>query len=235
VLLELVDIRASYGKLEALKGVSLGVEEGSIVTLLGANGAGKTTCMNVIMGVKRVDSGEVWFQDKRIDTTSIQDIVRMGIIQVPEGRRLFPMMTVLENLKVGAYLRKNSGEIGRDLDDILTHFPILKERSKQLAGSLSGGEQQMLAVARSLIAKPKLILFDEPTMGLSPVMVTEIARIISDINQTGVSIMLVEQNARLALRLATKGYVLETGKIVLEGPSSELLENPYLKEAYLGG
>lgn len=232
---EVRDLHVHYDKVEAVRGVSLESFEGLIIAIMGANGAGKTTTLKTVSGLKRPTSGEIWFRDKRIDDKSPQQIVRLGISHVPEGKRLFLQMTIRENLLMGAYLRNDKRQVNKDLDHVYEHFPALRERQSQLAGSLSGGEQQMLATGRALMAKPKLLLMDEPTLGLAPIMVQEIAKIIRDINQEGVSIVLVEQNARLALGLAHKGYVLETGNIVLEGDSHELANSEYIKKAYLGG
>lgn len=235
MLLELKNVQVHYEGVQALKGVSMNIEEGEVVTLIGANGAGKSTTMRAISGTKSLTSGEVWYQGHRIDGQPPQRIVAMGIAQVPEGRRVFPFMTVLENLQLGAYTRKDRKQINTDLDEIYTHFPVLKDRRRQAAGSLSGGEQQMVAVGRALMSKPKLLLMDEPTLGLSPLLVQETGRIIQHINSLGVSIVLVEQNARMALRLARRGYVLETGNVVLQGLCQELLANEQVKKAYLGG
>jgi branched-chain amino acid transport system ATP-binding protein len=235
VLLEVRDIWVHYEKVAALQGVSLELGEGEIVCLLGANGAGKTTTLRTISGLKRPTKGEVWYQGQRIDSLRSQEIVRRGIAQVPEGRRIFPQMSVMDNLNMGAYLRRDKAEASRDLEGIFEHFPILKERRKQLGGSLSGGEQQMLAAARALMTKPRLLLMDEPTLGLSPIMVEEVAKIVTDINQIGVSIVLVEQNARVALRLAHRAYVLETGRVALSGDSRDLANNDHVQRAYLGG
>ena len=232
---EVRNLHVHYDKIEALKGISLDSLEGLITAILGANGAGKSTALKTISGLKRPTSGEIWFQGQRIDDKSPRHIVRLGISHVPEGKRLFGQMTVLENLLTGAYTRKDKKGVKRDLERVYESFPILKERQSQAAGSLSGGEQQMLAIGRALMCKPKLLLMDEPTLGLAPIMVQEIAKIIADINQEGVSIILVEQNARLALSLAHKGYVLETGSIVLQGDSQELACSGYVKRAYLGG
>ena len=229
------DIRVYYGKVAALKGVSMEVEEGQIVTLIGANGAGKTTLLRTISGLHRPSTGEIWFDDKRIDHSSSRDIVRMGLAQVPEGRRVFPFMSVLDNLKTGAYTRRDKQGVEEDLKMVYSHFPVLKTRAGQSAGTLSGGEQQMLAMGRALMTRPRLLLLDEPSLGLSPLMVKEIAKIIRDINGEGKSIILVEQNAALALRLAHKGYVIQTGSIVVEGTGRELLDNDAVKKAYLGG
>jgi len=229
------DIRVYYGKVAALKGVSMEIEEGQIVTLIGANGAGKTTLLRTISGLHRPSTGEIWFDDKRIDHSSSRDIVRMGLAQVPEGRRVFPFMSVLDNLKTGAYTRQDKQGVKKDLKMVYSHFPVLKTRASQSAGTLSGGEQQMLAMGRALMTRPRLLLLDEPSLGLSPLMVKEIAKIIRDINDEGKSIILVEQNAALALRLAHKGYVIQTGSIVVEGTGQELLDNEAVKKAYLGG
>jgi branched-chain amino acid transport system ATP-binding protein len=236
VILELKNLVVHYEKVRALKGISFSMEEKSIVTLIGANGAGKSTTLKTVSGVKHPTSGEVWFSGQRIDSLAPHAIVGLGIAQVPEGRRVFPYMSVFENLIMGAYLRKDVEGISRDFDRIYAHFPILKERQNQASGSLSGGEQQMLAMGRALMAAPKLMLLDEPSLGLSPVLVREIGRIIVNINrQEGVSIILVEQNARMALKLSSQGHVLETGKIVLSGPSVDLLNNDHVRRAYLGG
>ena len=231
---ELKNIWVHYDKVAALQGVSMELNEGEIVCLLGANGAGKTTTLRTISGLKRPSTGEIWYQGQRIDNLRSQQIVRLGIAQVPEGRRIFPQLSVLDNLIMGAYLRKDKDGINKDLEDIFQHFPILKERRKQMGGSLSGGEQQMLAAARALMTKPKLLLLDEPTLGLSPIMVTQVAKIITDINKIGVSVILVEQNARVALRLSKRAYVLETGRITLSGSSKELADNSEVQRAYLG-
>jgi branched-chain amino acid transport system ATP-binding protein len=236
MILELKNLVVHYEKVRALKGISLAMTEKSIVTLIGANGAGKSTTLKTISGLKQCTSGEVWFLGQQIHSLSPHGIVGIGIAQVPEGRRVFPYMSVYENLLMGAYLRKDREEIQKDFEVVYQHFPILKDRKNQASGSLSGGEQQMLAMGRALMAAPKLLLLDEPSLGLSPVMVKEIGRIILNINrQEGVSIILVEQNARMALKLSSQGYVLETGKIVLSGPSGDLLNNDHVRRAYLGG
>ena len=235
MLLEIKDLRVHYGRAEALKGISVFVHEGSIVTLIGANGAGKTTTLRAISGLKKPSSGEIIFWEKRIDGMPAHRIVKIGIAHIPEGRMVFAPMTVLENLKMGAHRRKDRGGIAKDLNNIYDHFPVLKERLGQQAGSLSGGEQQMLATARALMAKPKLLLMDEPSMGLSPLMVGQVGKIIKNINQDGVSIMLVEQNARMALSLANTASILEVGRIVLEGNAKELADNDNVRKAYLGG
>lgn len=235
LVLSVKDITVYYQKVAAIRDVSFGVEEGKIVTLIGANGAGKSTTLKTISGLKCPSSGEILFHGQRIERLPPQDIVRLGIGQVPEGRKLFLEMSVLENLQMGAYLQKDKRETQKALNRVYGYFSVLESRQKQRAGSLSGGEQQMLAIGRALMSKPKLLLFDEPSVGLSPIMSQQIGLIISTINQEGVSILLVEQNAKLALRLAHKGYVLETGSIVLEGETEELLQNETVKSAYLGG
>lgn len=223
-----------YHKVAAVKDISFDVEEGSVVTLIGANGAGKTTLMRTISGLKHPSSGEIWFDGQRIERLTPEKINGLGIAQVPEGRRVFPRMSVMENLMMGAYLRKDTNAINRDLEVVFEHFPRLKERRKQDGGTLSGGEQQMLAMGRALMSHPILLLLDEPSLGMSPYMVGEVAKIIREISKWGRTILLVEQNAHLALALAEKGYVLETGSIVLGGPSKKLLENRMVKKAYLG-
>ena len=229
------NLRVFYGRVEALKGISLEVDQGAIVTLIGANGAGKSTALRTISGLVRPASGEIVFRGKRIDGLSTQDVVRGGIAHVPEGRRVFPFMTVRENLNMGAFRRKEKEEIKKNLEGVFEHFPILRERRNQRAGSLSGGEQQMLAIGRALMSHPTLLLLDEPSLGLAPLMVREVGRIIGEINQRQVGIILVEQNAHMALRIARNGYVLETGSIALQGPASALIDNDHVKKAYLGG
>jgi branched-chain amino acid transport system ATP-binding protein len=232
-LLELKNITVHYGMAEAVRGVSLALAEGEIITLIGANGAGKSTILKTISGVKKPTTGEIWFRGERIDKLSPEKIVARGIAHVPERRRVFPYMSVEDNLKAGAYLRKDS-EIGPDLENVFHHFSVLKQRLGQMAGTLSGGEQQMLAMARGLMAGPSLMLLDEPSLGLAPLMVMEIANIVTEINKQGVGIILVEQNAVLAFRLAQKAYLLETGSILLEGDTAELLNDQRVKEGYLG-
>ncbi|MBP1695365.1 MAG: transporter ATP-binding protein [Deltaproteobacteria bacterium] len=234
MLLSVKDIRALYGKLEAVKGVSLEVNEGEIVTLLGANGAGKTTVLKNISGLKAPTSGEIWFAGKRIDRSRPAHIVRTGISQILEGQRVFRDMSVESNLTLGAYIRKDRERSKTDLEEVYRHFPRLKERKKQKAGSLSGGEQQMLAIGRALMSRPRLLLMDEPSIGLSPIMVNEITSIIKTVNRQGISVLIVEQNAAVALRLADRGYVMETGKIVLGAKRDELLNDERVKKAYLG-
>ena len=233
-MLEVRDLRVRYGAVEAVKGVSFQVSERAIVSLIGANGAGKTTSLRALTGLVRPSGGEVRFENTSLVGLAPHQIVRLGIAHVPEGRRLFPKMTVLENLRMGAYLRANNAQAASTLEMIYQHFPILRERGRQLAGSLSGGEQQMLAIARALMSRPKLLLLDEPSMGLSPIMTAEISKVIRQINALNVSIILVEQNAMLALTLARYGYVLETGSLVMQGQAQELLRNEGVKKAYLG-
>ena len=225
-----------YGGVKAVTDVSIDLEEETIGTLIGANGAGKSTILKAISGLLIPTSGEISFRGERIDGLPPYEIVRKGVVQVPEGRRLFPYMTVLDNIRLGAYLRKDRAEIEKDFQKVFARFPRLKEREKQEAGTLSGGEQQMLATARALLAKPVLLLMDEPSLGLAPIMVQEIARIVKDINkQEKVGIILVEQNSYMALNLADKAYVLEIGKVSLEGRGKDLLDNEHVKRAYLGG
>lgn len=234
-MLRLSHIYTVYGNIEALKDVSIDVSQGGIVAIIGANGAGKSTLMNTISGVLSPKNGEIEFLGKRIDGLPAHVVVEMGISHVPEGRRIFPQLTVMENMEMGAYLRTGGKKaIKEDMEKCFAYFPILKERLKQYGGTLSGGEQQMLAIARALMARPKLILLDEPSLGLAPMMVDRIFEIIKRIHQEGMTILLVEQNARAALRLADKGYVLETGRVVMQGDAEALLKNPQLKAAYLG-
>jgi branched-chain amino acid transport system ATP-binding protein len=233
-MLEVKDLRVRYGVVEAVKGISFQVSAGAIVSLIGANGAGKTTSLRALTGLVRPSGGDVRFENTSLIGVPPHDIVRLGIAHVPEGRRLFPKMTVLENLKMGAYLSTRKADAASTLAMIYDHFPILKQRGGQLAGSLSGGEQQMLAIARALMTRPKLLLLDEPSMGLSPIMTAEIGKVIRQINAMDVSIVLVEQNAMLALTLAGYGYVLETGSVVMEGQADELLRDEGVRKAYLG-
>jgi branched-chain amino acid transport system ATP-binding protein len=235
MLLEIRDIRVHYEKVEAVKGISLAAEQGMISTLIGANGAGKTTTLRAVSGLKKVSTGEIWFDGQRIDGLPAHRITGLGIAHVPEGRRLFGLMTVRHNLAAGAYLQKDRKLVERTMAEVYEHFPRLKEREGQLAKTLSGGEQQMLAMGRALMARPKLILMDEPSMGLSPIMVQEIAKIIRQFKELGFSVLLIEQNAVLALHLADQAYVLETGSIAMQGPAREMLANAHVKKAYLGG
>lgn len=233
-MLKINDIHVYYDMIHAIKGISLEVNEGEIVSLIGANGAGKTTILRTISGLNRSKQGSIIFKDKDITQTPAQSLVEMGLCQIPEGRRVFANMTVLENLELGAFLRKDKSEISKDIAKVYEKFPRLFERKKQMAGTLSGGEQQMLAMGRALMSKPKLLLLDEPSMGLAPILVQEIFSIIKELNQEGTTILLVEQNAHMALSIAHRGYVLETGKIVLSGDAKELAESDEIREAYLG-
>jgi branched-chain amino acid transport system ATP-binding protein len=236
MLLEMQDVVVHYQRVAALKGICLQVGEGEIIALIGANGAGKSTTFRAISCLIIPTSGEIWFRGQRIDGWAPEKVVGIGIAQVPEGRRVFWQMTVFENLKMGAYLRNDKEMISRDLDKVYEHFPRLKERQRQRAGSLSGGEQQMVAIGRALMSKPKVLLLDEPSLGLSPLLVQTIAKIIIGINQQErVGILLVEQNARLALKLSQRAYVLETGRIALQGDAKDLINNEYVKKAYLAG
>ena len=233
-LLELRDVHTFYGNIHALKGVSLTVERGEIVTLIGANGAGKSTTLKTISGLLRPRTGEVWFDGQRIDGQRPDQVVERKITQAPEGRRVFPRMTVLENLEMGAFQRRDKG-VAADYERVFTLFPRLRERRLQAGGTLSGGEQQMLAIARALMARPELLLLDEPSMGLAPILVEQIFEIVKDINSQGTTVLLVEQNALMALGLASRGYILQTGEIVLADVSARLADNPDVKKAYLGG
>ena len=233
-MLEVDDIHTAYGSIEALKGVSLKVEEGEVVTLIGSNGAGKSTTLRSISGLTPPRTGSIKFRGEEISTMPAQEIVRLGISQSPEGRRCFQRMTVRENLELGAYLRRDANIAG-DLDRVFDLFPRLKEREKQKAGTMSGGEQQMLAMGRALMAEPQLLLLDEPSMGLAPILVDRIYETVREINEQGTTILLVEQNANYALDVSTRGYVLETGKVVLADKSAALRENPEVQNAYLGG
>ena len=233
--LEVNDLRVHYGKIEAIKGISFKVNQGEIVTLIGANGAGKTTTLKTISGLRNVSSGGIFFDGQNISKMPAHERVDLGISQAPEGRGIFPGMTVLENLEMGKFNRKDrKHEMAEDLDKVFTLFPRLKERLRQDGGTLSGGEQQMLAIGRALMARPKVLLLDEPSMGLAPQMIANIFRIITEINKTGVTILLVEQNAQQALQRAHRAYILETGNIVKEAKASDLLNDPAVREAYLG-
>jgi len=234
MLLEVHNLNVYYGAIHALQGVSFHVEEGEIVTLIGANGAGKSTTLRTISGLLRTRTGYIRYKGRDITNTPAQEIVKMGISHVPEGRKIFAPLTVRENLLMGAYTRTDANEIQRSMERVFASFPRLKERINQLGGTLSGGEQQMLAMGRGLMSRPTLLLLDEPSMGLSPILVEEIFRIIQEINQQGTSILLVEQNAHMALSIAHRAYVLETGRIVLSGTAKEVAENPMVKAAYLG-
>ena len=234
MLLNLTDIVIHYQKVAAVQGISLRVEKGQLVTLLGSNGAGKSTTLRTISGLVRPSAGEIRFDGKRIDGRSPDKILKLGIAHVPEGRRVFPGLTVLENLYTGAYVRSDKEGVKRDLEKTLSHFPVLKARSRQVAKTMSGGEQQMLAIGRALMSNPRLLMLDEPSLGLAPLVVQEIARILTEINRKGVSVILVEQNAEIALNLAHYGYVLETGRIALQGKADELKDNEHVRKAYLG-
>ncbi len=233
-MLRVEGINVFYGAIHALKNVSFEVGEGEVVSLIGANGAGKTTIMHTLSGLLKASGGKIWLQDTEITTVPAEKIVGMGLIQVPEGRRIFGRMSVLENLMMGAYLRRDKKEIAEDIEKMYLRFPRLKERSKQPAGTMSGGEQQMLAIARALMGRPRLLLMDEPSMGLAPILVNEIFHIIKDINQQGMTVLLVEQNANKALSIADRAYVLETGSIVMTGSGQELLHDDRVRQAYLG-
>jgi branched-chain amino acid transport system ATP-binding protein len=232
-MLDVKDIHVFYGNIEAVKGMSFHVNRGEIVSLIGANGAGKTTTLRTISGLLRPAEGAIFYEDQRIDLLPAHQIVGLGVAQSPEGRRIFPRMSVRENLDMGAFIRRDAGQ-AEDMDRIMGLFPILKERSRQAAGTLSGGEQQMLAMGRALMAKPKLLLLDEPSMGLAPIVVQTIFDTIRDINEQGMTVLLVEQNAAQALSLAHRGYVIETGRIVLEDEARALLANEQVRKAYLG-
>ena len=234
-MLEIKDLEVGFGGITALKGISLSVAEGEIVTLIGANGAGKTTTLRTVSGLVRPRAGKILVDGQDVTRLSAQARVKRGLVQVPEGRRVFPQMSVLENLELGAYLRKDAKAVASDLDDVFARFPRLADRRKQHAGTLSGGEQQMLAIGRALMSRPQILLLDEPSMGLAPLLVQEIFSIVSEINAGGTTVLLVEQNANMALQIAHRGYVLETGKIVLAGTAAELTSTDEVKRAYLGG
>jgi len=234
-MLTIDNINVYYGAIHALKGISVSVAEGEIVTLIGANGAGKSTTLRTISGLLKPKSGQILFEGQNIAATAAQSIVKLGISQVPEGRRIFANMSVLENLELGAYIRSDKAEIKLDMEKVFQRFPRLAERKEQLAGTLSGGEQQMLAMGRALMSRPRLLLLDEPSMGLAPLLVKEIFSIIKEINESGTTILLVEQNANMALSIAHKAYVLETGRITLSGAAQELAESEAVRKAYLGG
>lgn len=233
-MLKVNDLVVSYGGIEALKGISLEVPDGKIVTLIGANGAGKSTLLRSIIGLVKPDKGSITYGDMELIGLNSQQIVQNGITLVPEGRRVFPNLTVLENLQIGAYLRNDKEEIAKDIRWIYDLFPRLEERSWQMAGTLSGGEQQMLAVGRALMCRPKVLMMDEPSLGLAPLIIKDIFKIIEEINRQGMTILLIEQNANMALKIADIAYVLETGRITMTGSGRELLENPEIKAAYLG-
>ena len=233
-LLSLEGVRSGYGRMEVLHGVDLSLDEGEIVSLIGANGAGKTTILNTICGIVRTSDGHIRYDGHDVTHRPTQELVRLGIAQVPEGRKLFQDLTVLENLEIGAYLRRDGKAVRDDLEQALALFPALRERLELPAGSLSGGEQQMCAMARGLMAKPRLLLLDEPSLGLAPLLVEQIFRIVRRLHEGGTTLLLVEQNARLALEVSQRGYVLETGSITMEGDAKELLADPRVRSAYLG-
>ncbi len=234
-MLKVDNLHVHYGNIHALKGLSIEVEEGEIVSLIGANGAGKTTLLTTIMNQVKSTEGEVAFLGKSTKGMTPSSIVQAGMTMVPEGRRVFPRTTVLDNMRLGGYFRKDKAEVKKDLERLFEMFPRLRERKNQMAGTLSGGEQQMLAIARALMSRPKLLLLDEPSMGLAPIIVDQVFETISSINKTGTTVMLVEQNANQALRIASRGYVIETGEVVLADSADKLLSNTQVKEAYLGG
>ncbi len=233
-LLNVQDTHTYYGNIRALRGISLSVDRGEVVCMIGSNGAGKTTTLKTIIGTLRPRQGQITLGDERIDGLTSDRIVRRGVAQAPEGRRIFPRMTVLENLELGAFAREDHENVREDMERVFTLFPRLKERLRQKGGTLSGGEQQMLAIARALMARPKLLLLDEPSMGLSPILVDVIFRTIRDINQQGTTILLVEQNARMALRVAHRGYVIQTGRIILHDTAQGLLQSDLIRKSYLG-
>lgn len=233
-MLKLKNVIVHYGGVEALQNVSIEIEQGSITTLIGSNGAGKSTCLRAISGLVKLTSGEIWFESKRIDGMPVEKIVSLGIAHVPEGKRLFLKMTVLDNLLTGAYQRKDKREVERDLKKAIAYFPILGEKLYQPAGTLSGGQQQMLAFGRALLSKPDLFLFDEPSLGLAPIAVKEIGERIRNLAEEGYTIILVEQNATMALELARQAYVLETGRVAMQGDAKELQKDDYIKKVYLG-
>lgn len=234
MLLEVKDLNVYYGAIHALQGISFNLDEGEIVSLIGANGAGKSTTLRTISGLIRARSGSIIYKGENISLVPAEQIVRLGISHVPEGRKIFAPLTVKENLLMGAYTRADKDEINRSMDRVYSSFPRLREREGQLGGTLSGGEQQMLATGRGLMSRPSVLLLDEPSMGLSPILVEEIFRIIKEINSQGTSILLVEQNAQMALSISHRAYVLETGRIALEGKSNDVIENPQVKAVYLG-
>lgn len=234
MLLSLEDVSVYYGTAAAVVGINMEMEEGSMVGVIGANGAGKTTILRAISGLVPITSGKIWFSNRRIDTMATYQIVNLGIAHVPEGRRLFPYMSVLANLRLGAYLQKDKAGISRTLDNVFKLFPVLWERRNQQAGTMSGGEQQMLAIGRALMTNPKLLLMDEPSLGLAPLVINQLATVMTDINRSGVSVLLVEQNAGLVTKVTDRVYVLEVGRVVLEGNISELTENDAVRKAFLG-
>jgi branched-chain amino acid transport system ATP-binding protein len=235
MLLSLKNVSVNYGTASAVKNVTIEVTEGEAVSVIGTNGAGKSTLMKAISGLVPLAEGEIWFQGRRIDGMAVHAIVKLGVAQVPEGRQLFPYMSVLSNLRLGAYARQDKAQIEKDLEKIFTLFPILQGRRNQKAGTLSGGEQQMLAIGRALMVRPKLLLMDEPSLGLAPLVVEELVDVINDINEMGIGVLLVEQNAGLVVNVAARGYVLEVGKIVLQGDIKQMMANDLVRKAFLGG
>jgi branched-chain amino acid transport system ATP-binding protein len=235
MMLEVKNLHVYYGAIHALKGINFHVEEGEIVALIGANGAGKSTTLSTISGLLQPREGSVTFRGENITMTPAEQTVQKGIVQVPEGRKIFATLTVMENLEMGAYSQRNKAQFKKDLENVFTLFPRLRERQNQLGGTFSGGEQQMLAIARALMSNPSMLLLDEPSMGLSPILVEQIFEIVQNINKQGTSVLLVEQNAQMALSIADRAYVLETGEITLEGEAQDVLRNPNVIEAYLGG
>jgi branched-chain amino acid transport system ATP-binding protein len=233
-LLDVKDLRAGYGVIEVLKGISIHVDQGEIVTVIGANGAGKTTTLSCISGIVKTRGGSINFAGNDLARVAAHDIVKLGLTQSPEGRKIFPRLTVLENLQMGAFTRRDEAGVKQDIEKAYHYFPILKDRHKQMGGTLSGGEQQMLAIARALMARPKLLLLDEPSLGLAPMIVVKIFEVIRELNRQGMSVLLVEQNARMALKLAHRGYVMETGTITFSDKADALLNDPRIQAAYLG-
>lgn len=234
MLFETKNLDVAYGKIRALHGVTIAVDTGEVVSLIGANGSGKSTFLKTVSGLLKPSSGEIYFQGERIDHLSAHEITQIGVVQIPEGRRIFPLLTVEENMMMGAFFRRGHKEIENDKEVIFKSFPKLKERARQLGGTLSGGEQQMLALGRALMSRPKLLMLDEPSMGLAPVIVNKVFEIVKEINKQGVTILLVEQNARAALGVAKRGYVMETGNVVLKGTTKSLLTDDRVKKCYLG-
>jgi branched-chain amino acid transport system ATP-binding protein len=234
MMLQVENLCTSYGVIKALKGITFKVDQGEIVTLIGGNGAGKTTTLMTVLGILRPDSGKIVFNGQEIQGKNAESLVRLGLALVPEGRQVFGKLSVYENLRMGGFILKDAHEFNRLIEEVFTLFPRLKERTKQLAGTLSGGEQQMLAIGRALMQKPKFLSLDEPSMGLAPIVIEDIFHTIEKINKTGVTVLLVEQKATMALKIANRGYVLETGNIVLEGSRTELVQNPMVRKAYLG-
>jgi len=235
ILLKVHDLHVSYENIIALSGIDIQVKDGEIATIVGANGAGKSTSLMAISGIMRPKNGEIIFKERAIHNLKAHLICRMGVVQVPEGRQIFHAMTVMENLEMGAFTKSNSIDIRNDFESVFQHFPILKERLKQIAGTLSGGEQQMLAIGRAMMARPELLLMDEPSLGLAPIVMEKIFKIILKLNKSGITILLVEQNAHLALGISNQGYVMENGKIALSGKSSDLIGDENVRKAYLGG